>query len=238
MNSIFILELFLRNYYRLWESDDPKVAYQWMTPLLMLDLVLLENQLPFFVLKILFTLAFPSPSKKFLSLIQLTFLYFDCFNVQNITSIDVKIEVEHFTDLVRTFQLPPIPSLTGRQIDVEKLWYSAMDLVEAGVKFKVSSSRCLLDLKFNFEYRLLEMPLLVINNHTEALTQNLMALELFRHGEKKYIMDYFYILNFLVNNTKDMDLLCDKGVMVNYLSDNKAATSMVKIFAPISHGHV
>ena len=112
MDSIFILELFLRNYYRLWESDDPKVADQWMTPLLMLDLLLVENQLPFFVLEILFTLAFPSPSKKFPSLIQLTFLYFDCFNVQNITPIDVKIE--HFTDLVRTFQLPPIPSLKGR----------------------------------------------------------------------------------------------------------------------------
>ena len=103
-----------------------------------------------------------------------------------------------------------------------------MDLVEAGVKFKVSSSRCLLDLKFNFELGLLEMPLLVINNHTEALIRNPMALELFRHGEKNYIMDYFYILNFLVNNAKDMDLLCDKGIVVNYLSDNKAATSMVK----------
>ena len=65
MDSIFILELFLRNYYRIWESDDPKAADQWMTPLLMLDLLLVENQLPFFVLEILFTLAFPSPSKKF-----------------------------------------------------------------------------------------------------------------------------------------------------------------------------
>ena len=102
-----------------------------------------------------------------------------------------------------------------------------MDLIEAGVKFKVSSSRCLLDLKFNFEYGLLEMPLLVINNHTEALIRNLLALELFRHGEKKYVMDYFYITGFHVNTTKDMDLLCDKGIVVNYLSDNKAATSIV-----------
>ena len=61
MDSIFILELFLRNYYRLWESDDPKAADQWMTPLLMLDLVLLENQLPFFALETLFTLALPIP---------------------------------------------------------------------------------------------------------------------------------------------------------------------------------
>ena len=182
--------------------------------------------LTWYYLKISFTLAFPIPSKKFPSLIQLTFLYFDCFNVQNITPTAVK--VEHFTDLVRTFQLPPILSLTGRQIDVEKLWYSAMDLVEARAKFKVSSSRCLLDLKFNFKYGLLEMPLLVLNNLTEALIQNLMALELFRHGENKYIMDYFYILGFLVNTNKDMDLLCDKGIVVNYLRDNKAATSMVK----------
>ena len=59
---------------------------------------------------------------------------------------------------------------------MEKLWYSEMDLVEAGVEFKVSSSRCLLELKFNFKYGLLKMPLLVLNNHTEALIQNLMAL--------------------------------------------------------------
>ena len=103
-----------------------------------------------------------------------------------------------------------------------------MDLVEAEVKFKVSSSLCLLDLKFNFEYGLLKMPLLVINNHTEALIRNLMALELFCHREKKYIMDYFYILNILINNTKYMDLLCNNGIVVNYLSDNKAAKSMVK----------
>ena len=73
------------------------------------------------------------------------------------------------------------------------------------------------------------MPLLVLNNLTEALIQNLIALELFRHGENKYIMDYFYILGFLVNtNNKDIYLLCDKGIVVNYLRDNKAATSMVK----------
>ena len=72
------------------------------------------------------------------------------------------------------------------------------------------------------------MLLLVLNNHTEALIQNLMALELFRHGENKYIMDYFYILGFLVNTTKDMDLLCNKGIVVNYLQYNKPVTSMFK----------
>ena len=46
-------------------------------------------------------------------------------------------------------------------------------------------------------------------------------------GEKIFITDYLIILDFLINTTKDMDLLCDKEIVVNYLGDNKVATSVV-----------
>ncbi|KAL4655122.1 hypothetical protein ACB092_01G428300 [Castanea dentata] len=60
MDAIFILELFLRYDNKNWGSDDPIVENQWMYSVLMVDLLLLENQLPFFVLEKLFNLAFPN----------------------------------------------------------------------------------------------------------------------------------------------------------------------------------
>ena len=54
-----------------------------------------------------------------------------------------------------------------------------------------------------------------------------MAYEQYCFGEKIYIGDYYFFLDCLVNTTRDMDLLCDKGIIRNYLGDNKAATSLV-----------
>ncbi|KAK7839389.1 upf0481 protein [Quercus suber] len=43
----------------------------------------------------------------------------------------------------------------------------------------------------------------------------------------KFLRDYYLFLDCLVNTTRDIDLLCDKGIIRNYLGDNKAATSLV-----------
>ncbi|KAL4655092.1 hypothetical protein ACB092_01G425900 [Castanea dentata] len=132
LDAIFILELFHRYSTDSWDINDPLLTNQWMIPFVMLDLTLLENQLPFFVLEKLFNLAFGNHSN--FSLIQLTFEFFEDYNVMHCE----KVEIEHFTDLIRTFQLPPLrqPDLRRpeRQVRVANLFYSATQLHEAGVK--------------------------------------------------------------------------------------------------------
>ena len=50
-----------------------------------------------------------------------------------------------------------------------------------------------------------------------------------------FITYYLIILDFLINTPKDMDLLCKKGILVNFLGDSKGATSVViKLNANIS----
>jgi hypothetical protein len=132
-------------------------------------LLLLENQLPFFVIEKLYHLALPSLSNS-ISLIQLTFDFFKSLNIHN-KSPDV--EIQHFTDLLRFFQLPP--QLPVRVPEVSFPKYSVTQLREAGIKFKLASSKCLLDLKF--KKGVLEIPLLKFYDKTEALVQNIMALE-------------------------------------------------------------
>lgn len=215
----FILEYFWKYHWRILTRDDSP----WLFTALKRDLVLLENQIPFFIIEELFGLAFPILSNSS-PLIQLTFNFFSIFNVQNIPPLpDVKIK--HFTDLLRTFQLPQTQELPQRCNELITHLYSATQLHEAGVKFKVSSSKCLLDLKFT--NGVLEIPCIQLADRTETLIRNLMAFEQCHYIGQRYITDYFFILDFLINTTHDVDLLCKKGIMVNYLGDSNAAASMV-----------
>ncbi|KAM3714903.1 hypothetical protein ACJW31_01G368300 [Castanea mollissima] len=212
----FILEMF-------WKFKEGDLLPWCLCNSLATDFILLENQIPFFIIEKLFDLAFPflpnSPS-----LIQLTFIFFTDFNVQNFDPIP-NMEIKHFTDLVRIFQLPPPQRLKTKRDEVIEHLYSATQLHEAGVKFRVSRSKCLLELKFtNGE---LEIPCIRLEDRTETLTRNLLAFEQCHFFEEAYITDYYVILDFLINTTRDVDLLCDKGIMVNYLGDSSAATSMV-----------
>ena len=169
VDAIFILELIFRNVYGCWESDDFFIRDQMA--FIICDLLLLENQIPFFVLKKLFKLVHPSCPNSF-SLLHLTFKFFEDFNVQEIPPKNVKIE--HFTDLIRIFQLPQLQSLPKRQTGSEMvtLLYSATQLHEAGVKFQVNSSKCLLDITFDLKNGMLEMPCLELYDETEALIRN------------------------------------------------------------------
>ncbi|KAL4655102.1 hypothetical protein ACB092_01G426800 [Castanea dentata] len=239
VDAIFILELFLS-----WDKNqengnptDPMKAEPWMLSVVRLDLVLLENQLPFFVIKD---------------------LYKNDFNVQVMQPGNFNRKIKHFTDLLRTFYLPPYPTssqpstpskskrcnwfnwITLKLIKrnkapanepqrdkVRKLLYSATQLHEAGVKFEKSTSKSLLDLDFDTSDGVLKIPVLKLNDSAEVRIRNIMAYEQFDLGEKRFITDYLIILDFLINTPKDMDLLCDKEIVVNYLGDNKVATSVV-----------
>ncbi|KAA8525386.1 hypothetical protein F0562_007196 [Nyssa sinensis] len=140
----FIIELLLRStFYDLGDEND-YLFNVWLFNDLHHDLILLENQLPFFILDALFNLTCPSVPYKFL---ELALHFFHNVNKQNRLS---NFKVCHFTDLIRTLYLPTsserLPSRTGK---VFQFLHAATELHEAGVKFKVGSSKCLLDIKFS-----------------------------------------------------------------------------------------
>ena len=86
-----------------------------MLSVVTIDLVLLENQLPFFVIKDQYNNVF-STKPETPPLIQLIFEFFKDFNVQNMKPEGFNVEIEHFTDLLRSFYLhaPPTSSKSKR----------------------------------------------------------------------------------------------------------------------------
>nr|XP_023881610.1 putative UPF0481 protein At3g02645 [Quercus suber]POE74070.1 upf0481 protein [Quercus suber] len=222
VDASFILELFIKDSSGSWTSDDP-IFVQPRADAVMLDLLLLENQLPFFVIQKLHNLVFPSPSY-YNNLLKLSFGYFAYYNIQRIEA-HPNVKIEHFTDLLRTFQLPPPEKPPKRLRQLIEHLFSATQLHEAGVKFEVGTSEYSFDIKF--EKGVLKIPRLELMDRTEVVTRNIMAFEQTRHIENAYFTDYFFFMDSLINTNGDVDLLCDKEILVNYLGDNNAATLMI-----------
>ncbi|KAA8525424.1 hypothetical protein F0562_007273 [Nyssa sinensis] len=217
----FIIELLLRSkFYELGDKND-YLFNDWLLNELDNDLILLENQLPFFILDALFNLTFASVPDKFPCLLELALDFFHDANKQNRLP---DFEVCHFTDLIRTLYLPTsserLPSRTGEEF---KFLHTATELHEAGVKFKVGSSKCLLDIKFSKGE--LEIPCFIIEDTTIPYIRNLMALELCLYPHDSYIIDYIIFMDYLINTREDVDLLVQNKILVNRLGDSGAAAT-------------
>ncbi|KAK4566671.1 hypothetical protein RGQ29_002796 [Quercus rubra] len=219
VDASFILEILCRSTSKKIESPLPRATA------MMFDLLLLENQLPFFVIEKLHQLAFPSDSiiSNYNALLRLSINYFGpSFNIQFRDDLP-NVEIDHFTDLLRMVQLPKKRPRRGHQ--QADLLYTATQLHEAGVKFEVLKSECCFDIKF--EKGVLKIPKFELDDWTEVVTRNIMALEQTRYIKNSYITDYFVFMDSLINTREDVDLLCKKKILVNYLGDNNAAMSMI-----------
>ncbi|MED6156290.1 hypothetical protein PIB30_013322 [Stylosanthes scabra] len=187
----FIIELFLRYHFKQWKDDDAISLSPWLRSDIRLDLLLLENQLPFFVLEKLYDFAFASRrlsnSAQYPPFIDLTLAYFKD-NVPPNFSHTSGGPINHFTDLLRSFYLQPYTiNRTIQRGFIEELieLNSATELYESRVKFKVdSASGKLLDLRFSDDDGTLTIPKIKVDDTTEVLLRNLIALEQCCHGQR------------------------------------------------------
>ncbi|KAF1888303.1 hypothetical protein Lal_00036256 [Lupinus albus] len=216
-------KIILRFYYNEWSKADAFPLKPWLMTKIRLDLVLIENQLPFFVLESLYNRALISGSGNIPSFLVLTFDYFAYCNSCNLDSDNIIIR--HFIDLLRMFHLQqPIERWSPSRKESLVHLNSASELVETGVKFKVNiKTKCLLDLKFS--WGVLEIPQFRVEDGTKLLIHNLVALEQCHYPYESYITNYVAILDFHINSNKDVDALIENDVLLNCLGDTDSVTN-------------
>jgi hypothetical protein len=93
------------------------------------------------------------------------------------------------------------------------------------VKFKMSTSKWLLDIKF--EDGVLEIPCLKLLSQTESLFRNLVTFAQCCYLCNSYFTNYILLLDFLIDTPNDLDLLVREGILVNRLGNNNAVTTLV-----------
>ncbi|AES74688.2 DUF247 domain protein [Medicago truncatula] len=215
IDSAFIIQLFWTSCY------EGELFKPWLGTGIIHDLWLLENQLPFFVIEKIYSLSLTNvPITMIHSFLKLTIHYFGYYNKSKLDFDKGDISIRHFTDLIRIFHLQhPIESRPSRVVEWIKHLPSATELLEAGVRFKVNTeSKCLLDLRFS--EGVLEIPQLKVQDSTETLFRNMVALEQCHYPEESYIADYVVVLDYIINTGTDVDILVRRDILDNMLGES------------------
>ncbi|XP_057958672.1 uncharacterized protein LOC131151443 [Malania oleifera] len=227
VDASFIIETILMYNSPLSEDGNNHVHFRRRTVAdLRSDMILLENQLPFFILEGLFDLALASHGQGNPSLLDLSLYYFQGFMIMNNVSrtMNSTFEVKHFVDLLRTCHLPSSQRSSSGYMANYAVVRNATELHEAGVNFKKGSRNRLLDVCYASGQ--LQIPPFRIHDATEIVLRNLIALELCHYQLDSYIIDYIYFMGNLITTPKDVDLLIKNGVIENWLRDDDATATL------------
>ncbi|PRQ24156.1 hypothetical protein RchiOBHm_Chr6g0269291 [Rosa chinensis] len=240
VDGCFIIELFRK---RLGDSpiyeDDPVCGRPFLREVLGTDLLLLENQIPWMVLDRLFSSTTRTGA---LSLTQVTLSFFSFLRTggldlqtENSFMLSTLDQSKHVLELLRNSLVwSTIPE--GGELDTWELIPSASSLTEAGVKFKKgSTSNGLLDIKFS--NGVLEIPPLVIVEPTKAFFRNLISYEQCYHWCHPKITSYAMLLDLLINTSKDMDILCENGIIQNWLNPEDATQIFNNLYNDTNVSH-
>ncbi|KAL7195094.1 hypothetical protein ACSBR1_035328 [Camellia fascicularis] len=251
IDGCFILELLYRSYSIKNKSsnistDDPVLNSLMRLLAIRHDLLLLENQIPFFVLEKLFSLTvecIPDRSHN-VSLTHYVLSFFgNNFSFGNDT-LRKKVDTSdyHILDLLHKCYLPCHDPWKGEKDETEsnKLgkkkfrFPSASDLDLAGVEFVAGTGEDMFNVKFIKPRGLLrwfrrahfEIPTLSIYDGTEPLLRNLIAFEQCCPGVPRHMTSYGSFMDTLINSAEDVKLLENAEILHNYLGTSEEASDL------------
>ncbi|XP_056174841.1 UPF0481 protein At3g47200-like [Syzygium oleosum] len=222
VDAVFVVELFIRNHYVEHRDENDEIfCKQWMSNGVFRDVLLLENQVPFFVLENLYNLT---AFRTAVTFFKLSYEYFkDVLHGHELAG--TRFQVRHLVDYVRALQLPSFPRGVTSKLAKFELTRSAKELHEAGVKFRqAEGTSSVLDVIFRDGT--LEMPHLVVHEWTEVYFRNMIVYEQCHH-EYKYISSYAVFMDSLINTPDDIDILIRYGILENQLKSADDVANLI-----------
>ncbi|KAJ1275759.1 hypothetical protein BS78_05G161100 [Paspalum vaginatum] len=212
-----------------YAHNDPIFSHHgvlYMLPYIRRDMLMLENQLPLLLLKKLvavvetakppnddvinrMVLNFMSPSSPPppagghlalhpLDLRRRSMLYSPYHRSAILRSPDVSAE----TDIIR----------------------SAVELYEAGIRFKKSDSDSLHNIRFR--HGELSIPAVSVDDSTEYMFLNMMAFERLHVGAGNDVTAYVFFMDNIIDSAKDVALLSTSGIIQNAVGSDKAVAEL------------
>ncbi|XP_039008608.1 UPF0481 protein At3g47200-like [Hibiscus syriacus] len=219
------------------------------------DLLLLENQLPFFVLFKLDCMIMRKGEGDFDEFARAAISPFQSELLGSLTWSGKKTytspaeDIKHLLDLVHNCCRPSTQGIFQHQKfkpETTHISYrswnfirSATELEDAGIHFlgkKVVQNldqeeeiESLFDITFTKEHgACLKIPTLCIDDNTERIFRNFMAYEQFTQiGDPTFVSDYVLFMDNLINTGKDVQLLCTSGIIDNWLGDDEIVAQMI-----------
>ncbi|KAI8009690.1 UPF0481 protein [Camellia lanceoleosa] len=232
LDGCFIVEFLHKNMMRnLIDQNDPIFKIEQIRFGLCRDLVLFENQLPFFIVMLLFNMTKNSTDS--LNDLICMFVYFFRWITpgQHLVAPSEnprENDVIHLLGLLHYCCCYEFDSLVSPKVPVEEegnSLKSATELQEAGIKFKKIDGRNLFNIRF--VNGTMEIPTLVVEDDTELFFRNLIAYEQYLpNTSRDYFTAYRRVIDHLVNTSKYVQILTHHGIIINHLGDNEVVATM------------
>ncbi|XP_030518334.2 UPF0481 protein At3g47200-like [Rhodamnia argentea] len=208
------------------DCDDPLFTMAWVLPFLTRDLLRLENQIPYFVLRKLFDLSVGSGDNG-PSLARLALGFFNYMVQRPVHVLENYYDKEgmHLLDLFRMTYIPNCPENPEKEKKRRKpsrflhLIQCATKLDQAGVKFRPRKAHSILDIKFR--NGLLEIPILTIDDFWSSLFLNFVAYEQCYRRSTEHFTTYANFMGCLINTPADAGLLGDRKIVENYFGTDE-----------------
>ncbi|KAL7106060.1 hypothetical protein ACP275_07G087400 [Erythranthe tilingii] len=233
LDGCFIIDLVRKcNRPHMRENNDPIFHMDWIINSLQRDLILFENQVPFFILCKLFDLIeVPNEHSRLIYLLSIFFNSIFPGNIKrNVSTNRSSDNIKHLLDLMHSNWHPSFDrSNFGKNENNERRRWrfinNATELREANVKFKRTEGVSLFDLRFK-DGNMLLAPL-TIEDRTESLFRNLVAYEqYFGDGQTNYVTDYVKFLDCLIDSSRDVAILSRHGIIDSWLGDDEVVANM------------
>ncbi|KAI6681368.1 hypothetical protein NL676_035249 [Syzygium grande] len=137
--------------------------------------------------------------------------------------------LEHFVDVIRLSFFSSVGKAPNKRNKKIKFPPSVTQLVAAGVKLRRGETECLFDIEF--ENGVLKIPCLVLDDWTESYFRNIIAFEQCCYSSNNYLTDYIGFMDQLVDTPGNTELLIDKEIIENWLSNKEAVAQLINNFA-------
>ncbi|KAI0522774.1 hypothetical protein KFK09_005159 [Dendrobium nobile] len=232
VDGCFMLEILRLNVGQFGDyvSDDPIFSNHGMLhtlPYIKRDMLIVENQLPLLALEKLVSIETGKPANPD----QINRLVLKLCSPEPLAPISAIGLGLHPLDLYRRSLLQPPSSPTDlpprfRSSDSSPagIIRSAIELYEAGIRFRKSHTNSLLDIRFH--HGVLSLPPIVVDDATQYAYLNLMAFERLHVGAGSEITSYVFFMDNIIDSAKDVSLLHSKGIIQNALGSDKAVANL------------
>uniref|UniRef100_A0A0D9V0A0 Uncharacterized protein n=1 Tax=Leersia perrieri TaxID=77586 RepID=A0A0D9V0A0_9ORYZ len=230
LDGCFVVQFFVQWFYG---ETDPVFRVGWNLPLLHTDLLMLENQIPYFVLLELYEVAY-SPA---------TTTPTTVLRQEEDATIDHLLHLYHSTFVKPPDHLPPCRRQQCCHAGIGKAGpppppppppprtiRCAKELTLHGVKFsRKADTRNILDVTFDYSHGILEIPRVAVDDTTCTRYMNLVAFEQCcgRGGDgnnnSKHLTSYVVLMDYLINTAEDVVILDRAEVVENKLANEEEA---------------
>ncbi|KAM0947839.1 hypothetical protein DsansV1_C07g0071861 [Dioscorea sansibarensis] len=190
------------------------------------DIFLLENQIPYVVLKALMNMTTKVDIEAFIR---------TTMGTKMKTTVERKNEPIHLLALLRTALLGKAVGTPSIVVKGDwQLFRSVTEMKDVGIEFKKADTVCLRDIKFKegFIHSYLSLPRITIDDSFQSRFMNMIAMEMCPDSKLEHgIQSYVWFLDCLIHSADDVKTLRSTDVLFNALGTDEQVAKLLNEMA-------